>query len=369
MTCRLNGVRPFFGTIFSIYVLFNIFASAAPDNKSKKSFNIFPILMYDTDIGVGYGAKGKFVNYFRIDESLDLLLFNSTKGEQTYIFVFSLPDFEIRQGTAYPYSFDLKAEYSTLLRANFYGLGPDSKKDDLTRYTDEKKELTLTFARGFSPRFVIEAMYALKFIRYFDIEEEKSFTETLNGVGEEYSPYASVLLRYDTCDSWINPKNGLRFFFRNDFATGFLGNSKADYYRYTFDFRKYFLLIGQNNVLALRLMIQHVVGNNIPLYEMSALGGGSEMKAMRGYGLNRFQDRGILLINVEYRFPLWNKLGGNVFIDWGLVWPSWRDIQLRRAAKDIGWGLRYYLKNFVVRFDMGFSQEGTGIYFNFGQIF
>lgn len=36
---------------------------------------------------------------------------------------------------------------------------------------------------------------------------------------------------------------------------------------------------------------------------------------------------------------------------------------------DIGWGLRYYLQNFVVRFDMGFSGEGTGIYFNFGHIF
>jgi outer membrane protein assembly factor BamA len=325
--------------------------------------------MYDTDIGVGYGAKGKFVNFFRIDESFDLLLFNSTKGERTYIFLFSLPDFEIRQGTTYSSSFDFKAEYSKLLRANFYGLGPDSSEEDLTHYTDEKKELTLTFGRGFSPRFVIEALYTLKFTRYFDIEEDKSFTEILNGVGEEFSPYASVLVRYDTSDSWINPKHGMRFFLRNDFAAGFLGNSKAKYYRYTLDFRKYFLLLGQNDVLALRFMILHIVGNNIPLYEMSTLGGGSELKAMRGYRLNRFQDRGKFLVNVEYRFPLWKKLGGNAFIDWGLVWPSWDEIRLNLAAKNIGWGLRYYLQNFVVRFDMGFSQEGTGIYFNFGHIF
>jgi len=36
---------------------------------------------------------------------------------------------------------------------------------------------------------------------------------------------------------------------------------------------------------------------------------------------------------------------------------------------NIGWGLRYYLQNFVVRFDMGFSDEGMGIYFNFGHAF
>ncbi len=35
--------------------------------------------------------------------------------------------------------------------------------------------------------------------------------------------------------------------------------------------------------------------------------------------INRFQDKGKLLVNVEYRFPLWRKLGGNVFLDGGLV--------------------------------------------------
>lgn len=233
----------------------------------------------------------------------------------------------------------------------------------------KKKELIFTFGRGISTHFVLEAMYTLKFIRYLDIEEDKSHTEALEEVGEEFAPFASVLFRYDTSDSWINPKQGFRLFFRNDISAGFLGNSKANYYRYTLDFRTYFLLLGQNDVCALRLLIQHVLGGNVPLYEISALGGGSEMKAMRGYKLDRFQDNGKIIINAEYRFPIWKKLGGNAFIDWGLVWPSWKDVRLNRAAKGVGWGLRYYLRNFVVRFDMGFSPEGTGIYFNFGHIF
>lgn len=369
MILRANGGVIFCAVALSVLTFFIGPVSGRIEQHPKKSFNIFPILMYDTDIGVGYGAKGKFVGFLSHDESFDLLLFNSTKGERTYVFVFSIPDFEIRQGTAYPFSFDLKAEYSKLLKANFYGLGPDSQEDDLTRYTDEKKELVLTAGRGFNPHFVVEVLYALKLIRYFDIEEDKSHTEILNNVGEDYSPYATVLFRYDTSDSWIHPKKGLRLLFRNDFASGFLGNSKADYFRYTLDFRKYALLFGQNDVLALRFMIQHILGGNVPLYEMSAIGGGSEMKALRGYKMNRFMDKGKFLINAEYRFPIWERLGGNVFIDWGLVWPSWKEIRFNLAAKDIGWGLRYYLKNFVVRFDMGFSSEGTGIYFNFGHIF
>lgn len=36
---------------------------------------------------------------------------------------------------------------------------------------------------------------------------------------------------------------------------------------------------------------------------------------------------------------------------------------------DIGWGLRYYLQNFVVRFDIVLIDEGIGIYFNFCHVF
>ncbi len=57
------------------------------------------------------------------------------------------------------------------------------------------------------------------------------------------------------------------------------------------------------------------------------------------------------------------------FLDGGHVWPSVSEIKINKAVLAGGWGLRYYLQNFVVRFDMGFSSEGTGIYFNFGHLF
>ena len=71
--------------IISIYLFLVLFLSpiqALPDeNKSdsKKSVSFFPILMYDSDIGVGYGGKAKFVNYFSKNESLDAIVFNLSK--------------------------------------------------------------------------------------------------------------------------------------------------------------------------------------------------------------------------------------------------------------------------------------------------
>jgi outer membrane protein assembly factor BamA len=341
-------------------------AEATPERetaKNEKSLSVFPILMYDTDIGVGYGGKAKFVNYLSKKESFDFIVFNSSKGERWYVFTFSIPDIEIRQGKRYPFSFDLIAEYY------FYGMGPASEKGNQTIFTFEKKELQLTLGRGFSPRLVMEGSYIFKSVRYFDIAKDKSFTETLEEVGEQFSPFVSLVIRYDTSDSQIHPKKGFRFLFQNDFAAKALGNKNVRYYRYTLDFRKYTLLFGRNDVLAFRTLIQKIEGRGIPLFELSVLGGASTMNAMRGYKLNRFNDKGKFLLNVEYRFPVWKKLGGNIFVDGGSVWPSWSKINFHKVAVDIGWGLRYYLQNFVVRFDMGVSKEGVGICFRFDHIF
>lgn len=336
---------------------------------TKRSMSVFPILMYDTDIGLGYGGKAKFVNYLSKKESFDFFIFNSSKVERTYIFTFSIPDTEIRQGKTYPFSFDLKAEYSKYLKYYFYGTGAGSREEDQTEFINERKELQMKLGRGFSTCFVVELFYSLKNVFYFDVERDRPFTDTLDAVGEQFSPFASLVVRYDTSDSQIHPKKGFRLIFQNDVASKLLGNKNASFHRLTLDFRKYTLLFGQNDVLAFRTLIQKVSGEGIPLFELSSLGGGSEMAAMRGYGLNRFNDKGKFLINVEYRFPLWKKLGGNIFLDGGSVWPSWSRIGLDNFAVDAGWGLRYYLQNFVVRFDMGFSDESMRIYFNFNHVF
>ncbi len=159
----------------------------AANRQKTLSWDAFPILMYDTDIGVGYGGRGRVVNLLKFRESFDLMLFNSSKGERTYVFKFSIPDFEIRQGTSYSLSFDLTAEYSKYLKQYYYGLGPDSRKEDLTHYTDEKKELQLTLGRGISPRFVMELQYVIRNVRYFNVEQDKPFTESLQAIGEVFS--------------------------------------------------------------------------------------------------------------------------------------------------------------------------------------
>jgi outer membrane protein assembly factor BamA len=325
--------------------------------------------MYDNDIGTGYGAKVKFVDYLGKKESFDLILFNSSKGERWYVFTFSMPDLEIRQGKTFPLSLDFKAEYDKYLKYFYYGFGATSSKDDVTELTHEMKSLQATFSRGITPQFVVAATYNLRWLNYSNVEEGRPFTGFVKQWTSQFVPFLSLALRYDTSESQIHPTRGIRFMLQDDIAGGIVGSRDSSYNRLTLDLRKYTLVFGEKDVFAVRMMLQYISGSKIPIFDYASLGGGSELAAMRGFALNRFLDKGKFLANFEYRFPLIWRFGGNVFVDTGTVWPSLDQFSFKNLAIDYGVGLRFYLDDFVVRVDFGFSKEGTRLYFNFGHIF
>ncbi len=336
-----------------------------------RSFSPFPILMYDSDIGFGYGGRVKFVDYLKNKESFDLILFNSTKGERWYAFTFSIADPEIRQGKRYGLSFDLKAEYDKFLNYSFYGLGAGTPEADETLLTHQTTNLAFTLGRGLTPHLVVEAAYVVRWVRYTD-PREGAYQEELAGLaamGRLFVPYLSFILKYDTSDSQIHPTRGFRFILQDDWAANVMGSRDAAFNRLTVDFRKYQRVFGEKDVFAVRALAQYIDGGNIPLFDHASLGGGNTLTAMRGYTLNRFLDKGKFLVNAEYRFPIIWRLGGNVFCDTGTVWPSLRDIDFGSLAFDAGVGLRFTMPDFVVRVDVAWSGEGMGLYFNFGHIF
>ncbi|HEV2846067.1 MAG TPA: BamA/TamA family outer membrane protein, partial [Thermoanaerobaculia bacterium] len=96
---------------------------------------------------------------------------------------------------------------------------------------------------------------------------------------------------------------------------------------------------------------------NIPLPERFFAGGDSSHRAygrddlgIRGETLllNQAGDEylpvggdGLLLLNLEYRFPVFGSFGGTVFLDSGNVWADWRSIDLGELKNGVGLGVRY----------------------------
>lgn len=74
---------------------------------------------------------------------------------------------------------------------------------------------------------------------------------------------------------------------------------------------------------------------------------------------------GLLLLNLDYRFPIVGAFGGTVFVDAGNVWADWRSIDLSQIKTGAGVGVRYRTPIGPLRLEIGWKldrEEGEDPY-------
>ncbi|HAL56702.1 MAG TPA: hypothetical protein DCP63_09555 [Bacteroidetes bacterium] len=333
----------------------------------QPSIEALPILTYDTDVGFGYGAKVFFLNQLRQKESLDLVAFNSTKGERWYRIGFSVPDFEVRQGTVYSTAFDLAIDYDKFLKNNFYGVGNRSRKESREAYTKEPLEISGLVSRGFTTRFVGQLGLKYKTVRNFNLAGGGLLATTSPSLnqGRSYALTIIASIRYDSRDSYVNPHDGAVLQTELEVGRKSLG-SDYNLASSIISAQIYRPVLFSDMVVALRWQSQIVGGDALPVHALATLGGS---RTLRGYTQDRFLDRVMMLTNLELRFPLYWRFHGVGFVDAGKVWDRVRLVDLVRWEENVGIGLRYILDTFLVRADVGLGSEGVGFYLNFGQLF
>ena len=343
------------------------FADSPQANDSSQtgktiSTSILPIAMYDSDIGFGFGVKA-VLKQIRTRKSYDWILFGSTLGEQWYRFAYSRPDIALRHNTSYNAAIDISVEYNKYLKSNYFGIGNETPDNDL-RFPRESVEGRAALERSIAGR--LAGAISLRLIHYsvygYGIDWPTGIA-FVRGTGESQILALGIRLKFDSRDDVISPTRGLKTELVAERAMKFAG--------FDWGFRKirlelacYRSLSRKAGVLASRLWIQEV-SSGTPFQELSKIGDGW---TARGYKAWRFLDRAMTLASVEYRFPIYSRLGGVIFIDSGRVWPALSKFGLGDWHDNWGLGLRYRLANFVARLDIGRSVEGARIFFNFGQV-
>jgi len=66
---------------------------------------------------------------------------------------------------------------------------------------------------------------------------------------------------------------------------------------------------------------------------------------------------GLLLMNLDYRFPIAGELEGTVFFDTGNVWGDWRDIDIDEMRHGAGVGVRYLSPIGPLRVEVGWKLD------------
>ena len=332
---------------------------AQQDSIKNSEVELFPILNYDSDVGFGYGGKGFLYNFLGINESFDLTLYNSTKGERWYRVVFSTPDIQRRQGTEYTIAFDLTFDYDKWINykfySSFYNFQTGEVVDHSENYIREPIELTAMFSRGFTKDLVAELGARFKNISCYNFDP----TGLLQYRTPTNIKFISFIFnfRWDTRTNFINPQSGFVLEIDNEYSPD-LFKQGYPFYKLGILSQYYLTLFKPNYVWANRIILQTI--SDLPYQLELPLGGNN---TIRGLPQDRYLSTSTALINSEFRFPIWRRLGGIIGVDIGNS-ESTSDWIINPVI-----GLRFYMDNFVVRFDIGFGSESTGIYFNFGNIF
>jgi outer membrane protein assembly factor BamA len=148
--------------------------------------------------------------------------------------------------------------------------------------------------------------------------------------------------------------------------------------QYSLDVQHFFPLWYTQRTLGLRFFMSRIRKKSnveIPLTRMATM---YHPNSLRGFSDLRFYGLGYLGTSVEYRWPLWVSKGRQgpgmdayIFSDAGQVYDHNKEIALNHMDITGGFGVRFIgsQRNFMGRFELGFSDEGTEVRLTFSQNF
>ncbi len=282
----------------------------------------------------------------------------------------------------------------------FFGLGDnDIGPDPASTHLIEQYEGEFTF--GWRPwrRLAVNFTAGLKHVRIghgdkFD-DPPRPFTldafPGLPGVKGGYVNPLGVSLVYSSRDQVLEPTRGWRAILKVAHTDRAL-QSDFQFTRVDADLGYLYSFWHERHVIGARLNGGFISGprRDVPFWELERLGGDD---TLRGFFPRRFLGSQRVLLNLEYRFPIyafdffdiWHvRIGGTVFGEAGRVFISQSALRnefelngsiVHRVVSDLqysyGGGLRIALSQaLVARIDVGFSDEEKGlVYLAFGQAF
>jgi hypothetical protein len=181
--------------------------------------------------------------------------------------------------------------------------------------------------------------------------------------------HADAFFRIDYRDEPRNTHSGGLF----ELTYKYYDDRKLNLYsfrRFDADVQQFFPFLKKKRVIAFRAhtaLTDTSSGQSMPFYMMPA---DSAAIALRGYREFRFRDRNFIVMNLEYRWEAFSGLDMAIFGDVGKVEPRRGDINLKDLESDVGFGFRFNtIKSVFLRIDVGFSHEGTRVFFKFEPAF
>ena len=323
---------------------------------SRSSLFIIPHPGYQQETSWSLGVAGGY--YFK---SKDISKISSVSGSADYTllnqFIFNItPKIYLQNKQWYIYSNLNFRDYPDY----FYGIGNTLTTLKQT-YTSDLFSLTIQPQRAINKRVLVGGMIGA---RFESLKTDTGFLKMRDILYDIYGkagwePYgeisAGVLATYDGRDNQFYPQNGIFAKSTLNFAKSIVGAAYTST-SIALDFRHYIPLFDKH-VFAWQIYGAGVFGaNNIPFQLLPTLGG---RDMMRGFRQGMYRDNLMMLLQTEYRMPIYGRLKGAVFCTVGDVVNSnyW---QLYKLKMSYGAGLRYRLNDARVHLRVDVAKNNYG---------
>ncbi|HLG59639.1 MAG TPA: BamA/TamA family outer membrane protein [Vicinamibacterales bacterium] len=271
---------------------------------------------------------------------------------------------------------DLHAQRYDFPKEDFFGLGPDSRRDDEVTYGLGNTVFGVTGV--YRPTSWLNVGAAVDHLRP-TIEAGIEPGEILSVFGPASAPGVLAPARFFKYEASVdvntreprgNPRRGGRYgvaYQRFEDTEG----DRFSFNRVEADVQHYVPLLRDRRILALHGLVSIAdadAGAEVPFYLQRTLGGPNDL---RGFRYLRFRDRNALLLQAEYRWEIFTAVDGALFYDTGKVASRVEDLNLRDLESDYGIGFRFGSVNGVfLRVEGAFgSRAGAHFVLRFSNAF
>ncbi len=261
---------------------------------------------------------------------------------------------------------------------NFFGLGPDSNRDDRSDYAIRTNHFggrvgVRPFARhllvGGGLEFLQPRLGAGQNDSYPDVPELFPPTDVPGIDSRSDFLRSEFFVEVDYREPIYAKKGGWYRFDWSHFDDR--TTNQFTFNRFDADVRQFFGFLAGRRVLATRLFVSTSdtsAPQVMPFFLMPTLGGNDTLRGFREY---RFRGPHAMLAQAEYRWEIWSGFDGAIFYDAGKVADHRSDLNFKDLESDYGIGFRFNTNNGVIfRVDTAFgSNDGKHLYIVVGGIF
>ncbi len=325
------------------------------------SAGIFPIGNIGGNMGTAIGVMAFHNNLFGKEKSVNFdILFGSSDDNEANL------GYSDKSLFGSPLNFQFKARYFNDSDENHFG-GNQSREKDETSYSTEKAEFRFNWGYLLSNNVNLQltGQYENVEIGRGQGKGAELFPKTISGFGSTNLGAIGTALTLDFRNGWPRTFDGflinLEYTFNSEFS-----NIQYQFHSYSAQIQQIipipFLLKDRRlGVRALFKKVDEVSGKQIPFYALNTIG---DSETLRGFDEDRFRDEGLLLFNIEYRYPIWDTWDAVFFLDEGQVFNEFNEIGMDEFHIGGGFGLRIMTRTgFLFRTEIGFSKEMTRILF------